>query len=202
VSVAGLVLAAGGGRRFGGPKALVRLDGELLVERAVATLRGAGCAPIVVVLGASAADVATTAELGDAVVLVNDGWEQGMGSSLRTGLCALRDLSAPAAAITLVDQPGVGADVVRRLVGHWRPGLAAVVASYDGEPRNPAVIDASAWPDVMAAAAGDVGARGWLRNHPDDVTLVACDDLGSVIDIDTPLDLDRVVAEQTVKDNA
>jgi CTP:molybdopterin cytidylyltransferase MocA len=202
VSVAGLVLAAGGGRRFGGPKALVRLDGELLVERAVATLRSAGCTPIVVVLGASAAHVASTADLGDAVVLVNDGWEQGMGSSLRTGLCALRDLSAPAAAITLVDQPGVGADVLRRLVERWRPGVSAVVASYDGEARNPAVIDASVWPDVMAAAEGDVGARGWLRNHPDDVTLVACDDLGSVIDIDTPLDLDRVVAEQTAKDNA
>ena len=48
---AGLVLAAGGGRRYGGPKALVRYEGSLLVERAVRTVRDAGCAPIVVVLG-------------------------------------------------------------------------------------------------------------------------------------------------------
>ena len=57
LSVAGLVLAAGGGRRFGGPKALVRHEGSLLVERAVATARAGGCAPIVVVLGAGAAEV-------------------------------------------------------------------------------------------------------------------------------------------------
>ena len=66
--MAGLVLAAGGGRRYGGPKALVRRDGELLVERAVATAREAGCAPIVVVLGASAADVRAQA----GVVLLGD----------------------------------------------------------------------------------------------------------------------------------
>ena len=200
MTVAGLVLAAGEGRRFGRPKALVSLGGELLVERAARTLADAGCTPVVVVLGAAAREVVHAADLGHAVVVVNEAWERGMGSSLCTGLSALRDLSADAAAVLLVDQPGVGQETVRRLVEAWRPGLPAVLASYDGVPRNPAVLDASVWDEVMAAADGDVGARGWLRNHPDDVTVIACDDLGNAHDIDTPLDLDRLVAEPTVKD--
>src|SRR5262245_52916064 len=69
LSVAGLVLAAGGGRRYGGPKALVHHEGQLLVERAVSTVREAGCAPIVVVLGAAAAEVRAQAKLGDVTIV-------------------------------------------------------------------------------------------------------------------------------------
>ena len=198
---AGLVLAGGEGLRFGGPKALARLGDQLFVERAVTTLRTAGCDPVVVVLGAAAAEVARTADLGHAVVVVNDAWPTGMGSSLRTGLSALRDLGAPAAVVLLVDQPQVSPDLVRRLVGKWSEGVAAVSASYDGHRRTPVLLDASVWSAVIAGAVGDVGARSWLDTHPDDVLLVACDDLGSDIDIDTPLDLDRLTHD-SAKDRA
>jgi CTP:molybdopterin cytidylyltransferase MocA len=198
---AGLVLAAGGGSRFGGPKALARWGDELFVERVVATLRTAGCTPIVVVLGAAAADVAASAELGDAVVIVNDAWPSGMGSSLCTGLAALADLRAPAAVVMLVDQPQVSPAVIRRLVDSWSEGVAAVSASYDGRRRNPVLLDASVWTAVTERAVGDVGARGWLGTHSDDVVLVACDDLGSDIDIDTQLDLDRLTSDPA-KDRA
>jgi CTP:molybdopterin cytidylyltransferase MocA len=198
---AGLVLAAGEGRRFGRPKAIVQWDGQLFVERAVTTLRAAGCAPVVVVLGAAAAEVARTAELGDAVVVVNDAWPTGMGSSLCTGLTALGDLGAPAVVVLLVDQPQVSPELVQRLVAHWHEGVAAVSASYDGRRRNPVLLDASVWPAVAACAVGDIGARGWLDTHTDDVVLVACDDLGSDVDIDTPPDLDRLTHD-SAKDRA
>lgn len=199
--VAGLVLAAGEGRRFGRPKALVQLDGRLLVERAVATAHDAGCAPVVVVLGASAGEVARSADLAGAVVVVNEAWPTGMGSSLCAGLTALADLHADAAVVLLVDQPQVTPELVRRLVEHWSPGLAAVSASYDGRRRNPVLLSAHVWPDVHASAVGDEGARGWLDAHPDEVVLVACDDLGSDLDIDTADDLDRL-AHDSAKDNA
>lgn len=191
-AVAGLVLAAGEGRRLGRPKALVRFEDQLLVERAVATLRAAGCAPVVVVLGAAADEVARAADLGDAVAVVNEAWPTGMGSSLRTGLSALGDLRTSAAVVLLVDQPGVSAELVRRLVEHWSPDVPAVVASYDGRRRNPVLLSASVWPEVTEGATGDAGARGWLDAHADEVVLVACDDLGSDLDIDTPADLDRL----------
>jgi nicotine blue oxidoreductase len=199
---AGLVLAAGEGRRFGRPKALVELDGRLLVDRAVEVARAAGCDPVVVVLGAGAAEVCAATSLAGAVVVVNDDWRSGMGSSLRTGLSALNDLRAAAAVILLVDQPVVSPALVRRLVERWRAGAVAVVASYDGEPRNPVVLDASTWPRVAELATGDLGARGWLRTHPGDVTLVACDDLGRAVDIDRPDDLARLATDAAMEDRA
>lgn len=189
---AGLVLAAGAGRRFGGPKALVRYDGELLVDRAVRVLTDAGCTPVLVVLGAEAQRVVTEADLTGCITLVNDGWSEGMGSSLRCGLSALRDLDVIAVAVTLVDTPDVTADAVRRLHDRWQQGAAAVVATYDGEPGHPVVLDGSVWAEVATAAVADTGARAWLREHPDVVVEVVCDDLGRHDDIDTPADLTRL----------
>lgn len=188
---AGLVLAAGAGRRLGRPKALVEIDGELLVDRAARVLAEAGCDPVVVVLGAQARDVISAASLDHAIVVVNDGWSDGMGSSLRCGLAAVRENGASDVVVLLADQPRVGAAHVRRLLDR-RGASPAVVASYGGEPRNPALLDASIWPAVGESAVGEVGARAWMRAHPDQVLAVACDDLGGDIDIDTVEDLVRV----------
>jgi CTP:molybdopterin cytidylyltransferase MocA len=194
VTVAGLVLAAGAGRRFGGPKALVEVGGERLVDRAVRVLRQADCDPVLAVLGAAAADVVAGARLDGAVVVVNDAWPEGMGSSLRCGLTVATDLGCDAVVVLLVDQPLISADVVRRLAARWRDGTpAAVVATYDGQPRNPVLLAAPVWREVAAMATGDVGARAWLRAHPAEVVPVACDDLGTPADVDTRDDLDRLV---------
>lgn len=201
MTVAGLVLAAGAGSRLGRPKALVEYDGELLVDRAAGTLSAAGCDPVVVVLGCSAGEVAERADLGHAVVIVNDDWASGMGSSLRTGLRALEELAVDAVVVGLVDQPLVTSDVVRRLIDA-RGARAAVVASYGGSNRNPVLLDRAIWGDVCDSAIADVGARAWLRAHPDDVLAVACDDLGSDIDIDTPDDLLRLAEDATMKDSS
>jgi CTP:molybdopterin cytidylyltransferase MocA len=191
VTTAGLVLAAGAGRRLGRPKALVEVDGELLVDRAVRVLADGGCDPVVVVLGARSQDVVASAALDHAVVVVNDGWSGGMGSSLRCGLAAVADLGAEDVVVLLVDQPRVGAVHVRRLLRR-RGERPAVVASYGGEPRNPALLSASTWEAVCESAIGDVGARAWMQAHPELVLAVACDDLGGDVDIDTVDDLRRV----------
>jgi CTP:molybdopterin cytidylyltransferase MocA len=200
VNPAGLVLAAGAGTRMGSPKALLTLDGELLVDRAADMLRAAGCHPVVVVLGAAAREVVATARLDSAVVVVNDGWAAGMGGSLRCGLNALAGLEAQAVVVALVDQPHVTTGVVHRLVASWPDpaaddGIAAVVATYGGAPRNPVLLAASVWSEVSAEATGDKGAREWLRAHPDAVLQVACDDLGSAVDIDTPDDLTQFLED-------
>ena len=84
--MAGVLLAAGGGRRYGMPKALVG-EGEWL-RRAVGALVEGGCDPAVVVLGASAERAAALVPSG-ARVVVAPGWDEGMGASLRAGLAAL-----------------------------------------------------------------------------------------------------------------
>lgn len=182
MSTAGLLLAAGAGRRFGGPKALVELDGERLVDRGVRLLRDGGCDPVLVVLGA-APDVVVR---GARTVVAQD-WDQGMGASLRAGLAALQDTDAGACVVALVDQPRIGPDAVRRLLA--APPADAAVATYAGAPRNPVRLARAVWDDVAALATGDTGARAWLRAHPDRVLAVPCDGTGTPDDVDTPADL-------------
>jgi nicotine blue oxidoreductase len=190
VSVSGLLLAAGGGRRFGGPKALIEHDGELLIERGVALLGSAGCSPVLSVVGAGADEVLRRARLDRATVVVNAGWEEGIGSSLRAGLQHLdAELGVDAVVVALCDMPRIGHQVIQRLIATWASGSPAAVAAFDGQPRNPVLLDRSLWADVARSAIGDVGARGFLRAHPELVTTVECGDVGSSVDIDTPDDL-------------
>ena len=181
-TVAGLVLAAGEGRRFGGPKAIHELDGERLVDRAARVLREGGCDVLYVVHGA------VTIEVPGATSVVNEDWRTGMASSLRAGLSALPE-RADAVVISLVDQPGIGADVVARLVRRLDEGHQLVVATYAGEPRNPVGVARPLWAAVSAAAVGDEGARAFIRAHPDLVDAVECGDIAEASDIDTPADL-------------
>jgi CTP:molybdopterin cytidylyltransferase MocA len=185
IRVAGILLAAGDGSRLGRPKATVELAGSTLAERGVALLRDGGADPVIVVTGA------VPVELPGVVSVHNPDWMTGMGSSLATGLRALEG-GAAAAVIALADQPLVGAEAVRRLIAAHASGATVAVATYDGKPRNPVLIDRVHWRAVAELATGDAGARPFLRAHPDLVTLVECGDTGSPVDIDTPEDLARV----------
>jgi CTP:molybdopterin cytidylyltransferase MocA len=183
--VAGVLLAAGEGTRLGGPKALVEVAGTRLVDRGVRLLRDGGTAPVVVVTGA--VDV----PLLGVITVHNPDWRSGMGSSLAAGLGAVPG-SCAAAVIALVDQPLIGPAVIRRLVAAYLDGARIAVASYDGRQRNPVLLARDEWAGVLAMAAGDVGARPYLRAHPERVTAVECGDIGRPDDVDTPEDLARV----------
>lgn len=185
--VAGVVLAAGAGVRFGGPKALAKLDGERLVDRAVRTLRVGGCARVVVVEGAAPLSAL------DADVVPNPRWHDGMGSSLQAALSYLEgQADVEAVLLLLVDTPWVAAEAVRRVLdAAAAPGRppGAVQSTYDGVPGHPVLLDRCTWPDVAALATGDQGARGWLRTHREQVTLVDCTGIGDPRDVDRPEDL-------------
>lgn len=188
MTVAGLLLAAGAGRRFGGPKALAVFEGTTLLERGVALLEAGGCAPIIAVLGAEAELVPDVTYLPGVTTVTNPDWAMGMGTSLRVGLESLPE-GVTAVVVALVDQPLIGPDAVRRLVVAHASGAQAAVATYRGKPRNPVLLDRSLWDAVAADAVGDTGARGFLKAHPELVTLVPCDDTGTPEDIDTQADL-------------
>lgn len=188
--VAGLLLAAGGGRRLGGrPKALLEHRGRLLVEHAVGVLRAAGCGRIHVVLGARAEDVHERADLSGCVLVDNPDWAEGMGSSLRTGLASLAGTGARAALVSLVDQPGIGAAAVARVLGAYEDEKSLVSAAYDGMRGHPVLFGAAHWAGITASATGDRGARDYLKEHAGRIRLVECADVAEPYDIDTEADL-------------
>ncbi|MEV5440028.1 nucleotidyltransferase family protein [Streptomyces sp. NPDC052682] len=193
-AVAGLLLAAGGGRRLGGrPKALLEHRGRLLVEHAVRVLREGGCTRVHVVLGARAAEVRARADLAGCVVVDNPDWADGMGSSLRAGLASLARTDARAALVSLVDQPGIGPEAVSRVLAACPSGEplqeSLASAAYGGVRGHPVLFGAAHWAGVAATATGDQGARAYLKEHLDKVRLVECGDVARPYDIDTEADL-------------
>ncbi|MFD8005595.1 nucleotidyltransferase family protein [Streptomyces mirabilis] len=188
--VAGLLLAAGGGRRLGGrPKALLEHRGRPLVEYAVGVLRAAGCTRVHVVLGARADVVRERARLDGCVLVDNPEWEHGMGSSLRAGLGSLAGTGARAALVSLVDQPGIGPRAVARVLAAHQDDTSLVSAAYDGVRGHPVLFGAAHWAGVAASATGDRGARAYLKEHEAAITLVECGDVAEPYDIDTEDDL-------------
>ncbi|MEV4721874.1 nucleotidyltransferase family protein [Micromonospora noduli] len=185
---AGLLLAAGAGRRYGRPKALVELDGEPLVRRAVRLLGDGGCAPVHVVLGAGADEVP---DLPGAVPVRHARWSDGLGSSLLRGLASL-PAAVPAVVVVLVDQPLLSPVAVRRVRTAYADGAVVAVATYAGRPGHPILLTRRTWSLLSGYALGDRGARDLLRDRPDLVVEVPCDDVGSPADVDTPADLLRL----------
>jgi CTP:molybdopterin cytidylyltransferase MocA len=174
---AGVVLAAGAGRRFGGPKAPAIVDGERLVDRAVRLLQEAGCDPIYVVLGAWVGDVP------GAHIVVNPNWDAGMSTSLRCALSTLNETASTDALITLVDLPGLTAEAMRRVLS--APG-DIVQATFDGERGHPVRISRDHWESLSQTLEGDAGARAYLATRTD-ITLVEIGDIADGTDVDTPL---------------
>jgi CTP:molybdopterin cytidylyltransferase MocA len=178
---AGLILAAGEGKRFGGPKAPAVINGQRLIDSAVQVLEGARCSPIYAVLGAWVGDVP------GAEIILNEQWSEGMGSSLRVGLTHLIDTDVDRVLVTLVDLPGLTASACERVLA--APG-GLVAATYDGVRGHPVLFARSHWPAVIDTARGDEGARMYLRGRTD-ITLIEVGDVASGEDLDLPIDGDK-----------
>ena len=178
----GLILAAGGGLRFGAPKALARSqDGEPWLVHAARALADGGARPVIAVLGASADAAAALLPPGVQAV-VAERWEEGIAASLQAGLDAVEGVPAPAVVVTLVDLPGMPPSAVRRMLEGADDARALRQAVYRGRPGHPVVIGRDHWAPLRTALAGDHGARQYLIGHG--VEEVECGDLWSGEDID------------------
>lgn len=201
--VRGLVLAAGAGRRMGGPKALLPASGGgTLVEAAVRVLLDGGCDGVTVVVGAEAETVGgivrAMPDVADLDLVECRNWDEGMGASLRAGLSGIRDrpelAAVEAVLVTLVDLPDLTPAVVHRLLladrqRQVRSRGVLSRAAYRGKPGHPALIGRDFWDATIASAVGDRGAREVYRTHRHE--LVECGDLATGRDVDTPEEAGR-----------
>jgi CTP:molybdopterin cytidylyltransferase MocA len=136
--VAGILLAAGAGRRFGQPKALLRWGADTFVGRLARTW-AAVCDPVVVVGGARFAQV--EAQLRPpAVAVFNPQFEGSAFTSLQVGLGAV-PAAAAAALVGPVDQPLLDAGLLLELVRAWRESPdQGVVPTHLGRPGHPVLL--------------------------------------------------------------
>jgi CTP:molybdopterin cytidylyltransferase MocA len=181
--VAAVVLAAGLGRRFGGPKAQATWAGTRLVDRVASIAGAAGLDPVIAVVPPA------TAPPPGAVAVVNPYPERGLSSSLQLGIVAVPP--GHAALVLLVDQPGMPVEVIEAvLAGRGRRSL---VAAWSGERAGPPVlIEREAFPLVMALS-GDIGLREVLAERPELVEAVAVE--AHPPSVETADDLARLEAE-------
>ena len=184
--IAGLVLAAGAGTRFGeGSKLLAEFGGRPLVEHAIrAQCEVAELERVVVVLGSRAAEILERVRFGRAEPVVCPDWADGQSASLRFGV---RELAgATKVIVTLGDQPLLTAAVIVRFLSE--PG--GTRAAYDGRPGHPVVLGPEQL-TAIGALSGDHGARKLLAHGP----TIECAQLCSDRDVDTPADLEAIQSE-------
>lgn len=192
--IAGLVLAAGGGKRFGATKQLADFDGRPLLEHSLAAMSKARLGRLIVVLGSRADDVLAGVDLHGAEPVVCERWGEGQAASLACGLSSLEEHASgdlEAVVVALGDQPGLATGAVHRVVAA-RGDSPAVRATYGGEPGHPVVLERTLLANLRDAT-GDAGARGVLRRAG--ATEVPCDDLGGGADVDTPAELAALRSE-------
>ena len=187
--IAGVLLAAGGSRRFGSQKLVSMLGGVPLVRHAAITL-ARSTDTLVIVLGNEADAVRAALSDVDAVVVENPDWSQGLSSSVKCGVAALPP-DVEAIVVALGDQPRIDPLVVRSLIECWRAGGKPIVsARYRGERGHPVLFDRAVFPQ-LEMLRGDVGARTMFEQSPE---LVAYVDVDSEVpvDVDTATDLGAV----------
>jgi nicotine blue oxidoreductase len=190
MEIVAVVLAAGAGRRMGGPKALLRIGGESYLARAARILARPGVGSVVAVLGHDAARVRAEAGVPPGVEMVeNERYEEGMLSSILRGLEEAERLGADAVLLHPVDHPLVDPATVDRVVAALAGGAVIAVPTHAGRRGHPGGFGRAAWPALRAAPA-EAGARAVLADHPEWVVHVPGDP-SCVMGIDTPADYER-----------
>lgn len=172
---------------MGQPKQLLRLDGEPLLLRTVKTVRAAGPARTVVVLGASHESISPVLDGVAVEIVINSQWCEGMASSIRAGLSALlaADPQLPAILITLCDQPALSASAIHALLDALDASHTIAAAHYDGHLGAPVLFGREHFAE-LADLRRTEGARGVFMKHRDKVAGIALPELA--VDLDTPAD--------------
>ena len=190
-STAAIILAAGSSTRMGAAKQLLRLDGRPLLQHVLDNVRASDVGEIILVLGASAEAIRGEIDARHERVVLNENYQEGMGTSLKAGLSSVNS-KTEAALIILADQPFVRPETLNQLISqHVRSKAQIVIPLYRGFRGNPVLLDRAVFPEVMALG-GDTGCRAIFGDHLEGIVKVPVDDVGILLDIDRKSDFEAL----------
>jgi molybdenum cofactor cytidylyltransferase len=192
MSVAAVVLAAGGSARFRKPKQFVLFQGGTFIKRIVAAAMEAGCAPVVVVAGEDSARIGLELSGLAVSIALNPNWQSGLGSSIVVGVRHAINLAADvdAALLLTCDQPFVNVAVLTQLIQlRVTSGKTIIASAYAETLGIPALFDRSCFPDLLGLQE-DSGAKGIILARPHDVA--SFDFPAGEIDTDTVADYEKL----------
>ena len=190
--IGAVILAAGMSSRMGEAKQLLRFGENTLLERVIENVRASRVDEIVLVLGHEAKTIQERVGVKNLKVALNEAYQQGMGTSLRTGLSKL-DPAIDAALIVLADQPFVRPATLDLLIDQYQRSKAQImIPVYKGFRGNPVLLDRSVFPEVMALS-GDIGCRAIFGDHLDGIVKVPVEDIGILLDLDSKADFERLL---------
>ena len=187
-----VILAAGNSSRLGQPKQLLQFRGQTLVRRIVDAACEADCSPIVVVIGSDKDKVARELEQTHAVIVENENWNEGIGTSIRSGVQRLIDVAPNVGAIVLLvcDQPLADLHTIEQLIALGEKTKKAIVASsYAGTLGVPALFDRSCVEELLALDDRS-GAKPIILSNHERVAEFPFSE--GQIDIDTAADYDKL----------
>ncbi len=196
-----VILAAGGSTRLGFAKQLVELNGTSLLSRITGEAVASVCNPVVVVLGSRAEQIRPAIDGMPVVVIVNEHWETGMGSSIRCGVAALlnKEPDLDAILLALCDQPKITAAVLDLLVSTQSASAKSVTAAeYAGTLGTPAVFSEAIFPELLALPDA-AGGRSIINRHQPEITRLPVPE--AEFDLDTAEDLKRMKDHSSDRSN-
>jgi molybdenum cofactor cytidylyltransferase len=186
-SIAALILAAGQSRRMGvANKLLAGIDGKPMLARMLETAIASQCVETLVVTGHEAEAIGALADSYGVPQVHNPDYEQGLSTSLKTGLDALDD-RIDGVIVCLGDMPHLKASTLNSLIAAFSPveGRAICVPTHDGKRGNP-VLWGRRFFSAMQDLAGDVGAKHLIGEYAELVCEVPTDSAEIFLDVDTP----------------
>lgn len=198
--ISALILAAGESSRLGRPKQLIQFHGRTLVRRVVDAVAAADCCPIVVVVGSDSDKVARELDQPATLVVENEDWKNGIGSSIRRGICRLIDAAPEAEAVLLLvcDQPFVDAMLIKDLIlRRTESGKPIIACSYADTLGVPTLFDRIFFEELLALP-DDCGAKAIILRNREKTAEIPFSE--GKIDIDTAEDLRSVATHQNGSD--
>jgi molybdenum cofactor cytidylyltransferase len=191
-SVAAVILAAGTSSRMGSQKQLVRLGSKTLLEHTLQNVQASQVSEAVLVLGSAADEIQQQLDLKSNVrVVINEAFNEGMGTSLKCGIAALNPQSS-ATLVVLADQPLVKPTTLNQLIDEYRTHKPQIlIPLYRGFRGNPVLLDRSVFPEITALN-GDMGCRAIFGDHLDNIRKLEVDDAGILLDADRQQDLEQL----------